>query len=210
MKQPVVFDAEKANKYGLVEALVYQKVKEGANEIPLLKMNLTYVKVAELEKAINNLVSKGVLFKSGIKITFEEDKTSIPDIKHKYSSDFEEIWKYYNKDKPNKGSKKTAYNRYRKSPLNALPMEIQKRIIDEYRGDCSDVKFMKHFATFLSEEVYENYAPSVCELHTKQGVIEGYLMSNIFYYATNDGRYGNFDLTNKIEHYKRTGILNCK
>ena len=210
MKRPVVFDADKANKYGILEALVYQKVKEGVNEIPLLKMHLTYVKVGELDKAIKNLISKGVLFKSGIKITFEEDRESIPDIKHSYSSDFEEIWKHYNQDKPNKGSKKTAYNRYNKSAFNSIPLEIQKRIIDEYKGDCSDVKFMKHFATFLSEEIYENYAPSICSLHTKQGVIEGYLMSNIFYYVNNNGDYGNFDLTGKINSYRQSGILTCK
>ena len=210
MKNPIVLDGEEANKYGLINAVVLQKVREGRDTIASIHSSLPFLKKDEISKSIKELTAYSALKSNGIKIVLyssKEDKSIIPS--NRYTPEFEEVWKSYNKDKPNKGSKKKAYERYNKSVLNELPLIIQKNIIDEYRYSVSDVKFMKHFSTFLSEEIYEEYLPEECSLETKNGLIKGFLMNDVFYYLRNDGVYSTYSLNGKIEEYKNKGILIC-
>lgn len=210
MKRPIVFDGEEARKMGLIEALIIQKIREGNSEVSELKKELNFIYVKDIETAIKKMVDNGAVYFNGIKVSLEPLKSTVFDIKHSYDETFNEIWSYYNGDKTNKGSKKTAYQRYSKYPFHKLPVEIQKRVIDEYRTSTSDVKYMKHFATFLSEEIYEEYAPNVCNIKTKNDQrIEGYLVGDQFYYLTIDGKYTSFDLSGKVEIYKNNGVLNC-
>lgn len=210
MNKPIVFDAIEAKKYGLIESIVYQKVREGFNELPLLKKELNFILVKDIEQAVKKLSELRIFFFNGFEISLEEIKNNVVDVHHSYDTTFDELWKYYNSEKKNKGSKKIAYQRYIKNKFSKLPLEIQKKVVDEYRSDTSDVKFMKHFSTFISEEIYEEYAPDVCTLSTTKGQIQGYLFNDYFFYLNNNGTYSNFDLAGKIDEYKKSHILTCK
>ena len=210
MKDPFVFDGEKAKNIGMIGALILQKIDEGIKDEALMIKELYFCKADDIRRTIKELVQKGVLFRQGNTIDVEAIETNLTDIKHQYSEDFEDIWNFYNKEKRNRGSKKKAYERYLRKPFRELPLIIQKEIVNNYRSDVRDVKFMKYFSTFLSEEIYENYAPEICALKTSKGIIEGYLMDNKFFYLNKEGSYSEFDLTGKIEKYKQSGVLKCK
>lgn len=210
MKKPVVFDAEIAEKVGVAGAIILQKLDEGINTEPDMVEALYFCRAHTVRDMLKELVQKGLVFKEGIQISTEFIEPDLEDVKHSYSDDFERIWTVYNKDKKNRGSKKKAYERYKKSPFRKLPLEIQEEIIYEYRGDASDIKYTKYFSTFLSEEIFENYAPDICVLKTSRGDIKGYLLENKFFYLNKNNQYSSFDLTGKLQSYKNSGVLMCK
>ncbi len=209
MEKPIVFDAKEASKYGLIESVVLQKIREGYDDVQTLKLELGFVSKDEISKAVSNLLEKKVIFQNGIKLSYGTSTKKPMVHKNSYSLEFEEIWKYYNLDKDNKGSKKVSYEKYKKSEFSELPLVIQKKIIDEYRTSVSDVKYMKHFATFLTQMVFEEYLPDECELKVKHGVVRGLVVGNDFYYMKKDGSYGVYHIPNK-QYLLDVGALICR
>ena len=210
MKTPVVFDGDVAKRVGVIPAIVYQKINEDCNTPALIKGASPFLTLEEIKKSIKLLIKKGMVFDNGVILStkpFEEDDILI---KNKYPEEFEEIWKYYNKDKPNKGSKKKAYEKFKSSPFRKLPLFIQKAIIDKYRESVSDVRYMKQLVTFLSQEEYEEYLPKICKLTTKQGIIKGFLLDEMFYFINKQGTYSSIDLKGKVKTYKEAKILECE
>jgi len=139
-----------------------------------------------------------------------EPKVTSVKLKNKYTPEFDEIWAYYNKEKPNKGSKKKAFEKYKKKPFSQIPMILQKRIIDEYRGDARDTRYMKHFSTFLNQEEYENYAPDIAEVRGRDGnFVRGYLFEHEFYYfSPNLKEWRKITiLPSDIERLKKAGAI---
>jgi len=139
-----------------------------------------------------------------------EDEIEFVNPKKKYSKEFEELWKYYNKNKHNPGSKKLAYERYKKSPFSKYPKEIKEKIIQLYRADSEDIRFMKHFSTFLSQAIYETYAPVPVIIEDSRGVEwKGYLFedTNEFYFTKNNKEWEVVNLTGKIDTLKQEGRI---
>ena len=209
MKKPIVFDGEAAKELGVIPAIVYQKINEDCNTVDLLKSSLSFLTVPQIKEAVKFLIAKEKVYQNGTILSTSPLKDDDLVLSHSYPDDFEEVWKYYNYEKPNKGSKKKAFEKYKSSVFRKLPLFIQKSIIDKYRDSVSDVKFMKHFQTFLSQEIFEEWLPKVCKLTTKQGVVKGFLFDRDFYYLNSQGVYSKVSLGNRLEEYKKNKILEC-
>ena len=124
----------------------------------------------------------------------------------KYSSMFEDIWSFYNENKPNPGSKAQAAERYNKSKFKKYPINVQKKIIKLYRADVSDIKYTKHLSTFLSQQVFETYAPKPVKIIDNEGITwEGYFFDEtkeFFFYDKRTNNWGSMRVNSKDELVK--------
>jgi len=187
MKKPVVFDGLLAKKIGVECAVLYQKIVESEKEFPTINdIDVFFWSDSRKKKVFSELKETNIIEVKGngkihlTKISIEDiNGVEVPSLKNKYPEPFEKIWKHYNREKHNPGSKKDAFEKWKKSKLSKIRPEIAMHIIDLYREDIGDTTYMKHLKTFISQEVYEDYAPSLVRVKDKQGnVWNGYLFSD--------------------------------
>ena len=194
----ITFNEEVAIQIGIEEAIILQHIaeKKKIEAIDDIELNLwSKTKIRELLKSLKKqklcYVEGNVLYfnpNEYCKRFFNANSTNdeedgFIDIKHKYTDDFEKVWKYYNKGKTNPGSKKNAFIKWKQKKLSKLPIPIVFEIIDLYRNSVSDISYTKHFATFLSQEIYESFSPDLVEIESDGQVWKGYLFkhNNTFY-----------------------------
>jgi hypothetical protein len=221
----ITFNEDVAIQIGIEEAVMLQHIaeKKKIEAIDDIELKLwSKTKIRELLKSLKKqnlcLVKESVLYFNSneyCKRFFATDNTNdekeeFVDIKHKYTDDFEKVWKYYNKGKTNPGSKKNAFIKWKQKKLSKLPIPIVFEIIDLYKNSVSDVSYTKHFATFLSQEIYEAFSPDLVEIVSDEQVWKGYLFkhNNTFYTYNEDKLIKKIVLTdNEMKMLQKQGLL---
>jgi len=221
IKNPIVFDSEIAKKIGVNESIVLQFIYQNdGDKLSDIKQDIwTYDQLHNIVKGLMeidlvNMDKPGVysINKKSVSILYKEEVNNtneLVNITSNYSKKFEEIWEFYNKDKTNRGSKKNAFDRWNKLPISKLPIPVIKEIISYYRDTVEDVKFTKHFSTFLSQKIYENYAPELCKIKDKNNVIwKGYLFPNYRFFAIDGNNvYAVYFSKPDIDNYRKEGKI---
>jgi len=197
MKNGICFFSPVIASYcGVVEAVVLQYLATKPNRVnkEIMKKDLYYLQPQQLTKSINKLkeldLVRGKMTKTDVIFTINveelesvvkveeervvEVKEMLDDdavvVKHSYDSKFESVWQAYNKDKENRGSKTKAYDKWKKSKFSKLPIEVIEKIVRFYRATSKDVKFMKHFQNFITNEDYESFAPETVWMIDKKNI----------------------------------------
>jgi len=223
IKQPFIFDGFLAAKIGVEEALLLQLIYSG-DKIKLDDIEQKFWsrnKIRTIAKILRelNLINEinGIYYveKRAVALLYREpirEEEELPDLKGQYDAKFEEIWKYYNKDKKNVGSKPKAYEKWRKLPFSKLPITIIKKIIDLYREQVGDTQFMKHFVAFLNQKVYESYAPELVSIFdNKNTEWQGYLFENNEFYAIKDKNVTKINFSAQtIDEFKKNNRIQYK
>jgi len=223
----IVFDEDVAIQIGIEEAILLQHLLEKTKLEAIEDVSLKLWSKTKIRELLRNLkkeklcyTKENVLYFNVIEYCKRFYKTDIDkqnneddnfvDIKHKYNKEFEKVWKYYNDGKSNQGSKKNAFTKWKQKAISKLPIPIVFEIIELYRKSIPDITYTKHFATFISQEIYEPFSPDLVEIQSDGTVWKGYLFktNHTFYTFNEEKLIKKIELTeNEINMLQQQGKL---
>jgi len=199
----IVFDEDIAIKIGIQEAIMLQHIAEKQKITAIEDIELRLWSVSRTRELIRNLKKQNLCYikdnivyfnfeeycKRFLSVSNNNEDDEFVEVKHKYTDDFEQVWKHYNSNKTNQGSKKNAYTKWKQKNISKLPLPVVFEIINLYRQSVSDISYTKHLSTFLSQEIYEPFSPDLVEIMSDGTIWKGYLFkANYTFYTFNENK----------------------